>query len=64
MKHTFLLVNKSDLTKTQKLSSPASVALFLWGKRLSNWLVIKDFEKVVTLPDGELRRIEKACEEA
>ena len=63
-KHTFLLVNKSDLTKAKKLSTPSNVAIFLWGKRLDNWLVIKDYSKVVTLPNGELRQIEKACEEA
>ena len=67
MKHKFLLINKSDLTKAEKLGTPSSVAFFLWRKRLDNWLVIKDFEsfaKVVALPDGSLQGIEKACEEA
>ena len=63
-KHKFLLVNKSDLTDVHSFNSPYDVAVFLWGKRLSNWHVTKDFKKIVALPDGSLREIEKACEEA
>jgi hypothetical protein len=63
-KHNFLLINRSDLTESKKFGKPKDVSIFLWGKRLSNWLVIKDFEKIVDLPGCELREIEKACEEA
>jgi hypothetical protein len=52
-----------------KFDTPKEVALFLRGKRLSRWIIVKNGKRLVTdravNPASEdIGDIEKACEEA
>ena len=74
----YLLVNKSDLGRTETHGTALDAALFLCNKRLSNWIVVKaDLhdrtarDVLVDLRDAfrpdlaaRLKAIKKALEEA
>lgn len=66
-KTRFILINRSNLKEAAHFPSGDEVGCFLWGKRLSNWIVIKDglgitVDQVVHLRGSSLGEIAKACD--
>ena len=66
----YILVNKSDLSDVRR-ESPSEIALYLCGRRLANYIVIKNWERIVPLPFDHLpahrtqiEAVEKALKEA
>ena len=55
MLNKLLVINKSDLKKTMFIN-PKNIGNFLWGKRISNYILIhlKDgYEEIVKLDSNE-----------
>ena len=67
MKTKYRVINKSD-NVIKCFSKPRDVAIFLLGRRVSNYLVIKSDEvyadRLVLLTDFEVNAIEKQLESA
>lgn len=42
MKTTYYIVNKSDMSSCRSMRTPYDVALYMLGRRLDNFILVKD----------------------
>lgn len=64
MKTTYYIVNKSDMSSCKSTCSARSVAAFLLGRRIDNFILIKDDgnPRVITPRVAEVTAIELQLE--
>ena len=59
MKAIFRVINRSD-NMLQQYRNPTDIAIFLWGRRIDNYMIIKSDDKgdrLIALESGNINTI-------
>lgn len=65
MKTIYYVINKSDLSSCKSYRKPYDIAIFMLGRRIDNFILIKDdgTPRVIAIGLPEFNAIESALEE-